>query len=146
MNGKLKSVSLDIECNGDGVLFSVALVGNGLDCVLMIGEPQQSDSVFEIDWCYDEINLLTKLQQYIINNDPDVIIGWNVIDFDFSLLQERAEALGLTLNFGRDNKPLYINKGHYTRLTLPGRCVIDGTIRFAIPVNKPRTDALFKLT
>lgn len=122
----LTSVSLDIECNGDGVLFSVALVGNGLDCVLMIGEPQQSDSTFEIDWCYDEINLLTKLQQYIINNDPDVIIGWNVIDFDFSLLQERAEALGLTLNFGRDNKPLYINKGHYTRLTLPGRCVIDG--------------------
>ncbi len=123
----LKSVSLDIECNGDGVLFSVALVGNGLDCVLMIGEQQlQSDSTFEIDWCYDEINLLTKLQQYIINNDPDVIIGWNVIDFDFSLLQERAEALGLTLNFGRDNQPLYINKGHYTRLTLPGRCVIDG--------------------
>ncbi|WP_288987209.1 DNA polymerase II [uncultured Pseudoalteromonas sp.] len=122
----LKSVSLDIECNGDGVLFSVALVGNGLDCVLMIGEPQQSDSTFEIDWCYDEINLLTKLQHYIINNDPDVIVGWNVIDFDFSLLQERAEVLGLTLNFGRDNQSLYINKGHYTRLTLPGRCVIDG--------------------
>lgn len=123
----LKSVSLDIECNADGVLFSVALVGNGLDCVLMIGEPQQqSDSTFEIDWCYDEINLLTKLQQYIINNDPDVIVGWNVIDFDFSLLQERAEALGLTLSIGRDNQPLYINKGHYTRLTLPGRCVIDG--------------------
>lgn len=122
----LTSISLDIECNGDGVLFSVALVGNGLDCVLMIGEPQQSSSTFEIDWCYDEINLLAKLQQYIINNDPDVIVGWNVIDFDFSLLQERAEALGLTLNFGRDNQPLYINKGHYTRLTLPGRCVIDG--------------------
>ena len=123
----LKSVSLDIECNADGVLFSVALVGNGLDCVLMIGEPQQQgDPTFEIDWCYDEINLLTKLQQYIINNDPDVIVGWNVIDFDFSLLQERAEALGLTLSIGRDNQPLYINKGHYTRLTLPGRCVIDG--------------------
>lgn len=122
----LKSLSLDIECNGEGVLFSVGLVGNGLDTVLMIGEPQQHNQPFNIDWCFDEINLLQKLQQYINNNDPDIIVGWNVIEFDFTVLNSRAEALGVTLNFGRDQQPLNIKTGHYTRLTLPGRSVIDG--------------------
>jgi DNA polymerase-2 len=134
-NGKLKenpeytpqlnSLSLDIECNGEGVLFSVGLVGNGLDCVLMIGETQ-SHFEFTIDWCFDEIDLLQKLQFYINNNDPDVIVGWNVIEFDFSVLNSRAETLGIALNFGRDQQPLNIKTGHYTRLTLPGRSVIDG--------------------
>ena len=123
---KLKSLSLDIECNGEGVLFSVGLVGNSLDTVLMIGEPLEHNQSFNIDWCFDEISLLQKLQQYINNNDPDVIVGWNVIEFDFSVLNSRAEALGLTLDFGRDQQPLNIKTGHYTRLTLPGRCVIDG--------------------
>ncbi len=123
---KLKSLSLDIECNAEGVLFSVGLVGNGLDTVLMIGELQEHNQSFNIDWCFDEISLLQKLQQYINNNDPDVIVGWNVIEFDFSVLNSRAEALGLTLDFGRDQQTLNIKTGHYTRLTLPGRSVIDG--------------------
>lgn len=123
---QLTSLSLDIECNEEGVLFSVGLVGNGLDCVLMIGEPQMHVESFVIDWCFDEINLLQKLQQYINNNDPDIIVGWNVIEFDFTVLNSRAEALGLTLNFGREQQPLNIKTGYYTRLTLPGRSVIDG--------------------
>ncbi len=122
----LTSLSLDIECNGEGVLFSVGLVGNGLDTVLMIGESQQHNQPFNIDWCFDEINLLQKLQQYINNNDPDIIVGWNVIEFDFSVLNTRAEALGITLNFGREQQSLNITTGHYTRLSLPGRSVIDG--------------------
>ncbi|WP_338411857.1 DNA polymerase II [Pseudoalteromonas nigrifaciens] len=123
---QLASLSLDIECNAEGVLFSVGLVGNGLDCVLMIGEPQPHSNTFNIDWCVDEINLLQKLQRYITSNDPDVIVGWNVIEFDFSVLNARAEALGLVLNLGREQQPLTIRTGHYTRLTLPGRSVIDG--------------------
>jgi len=122
----LKSLSLDIECNAEGVLFSVGLVGNGLDIVLMVGEPQHHTLAFAIDWCFDEIDLLQKLQQYVNNNDPDIIVGWNVIEFDFTVLNSRAEALGLTLNFGREQQPLNIKTGHYTRLTLPGRSVIDG--------------------
>ncbi|WP_372762997.1 3'-5' exonuclease, partial [Pseudoalteromonas sp.] len=123
---QLSAVSLDIECNGDGVLFSVGLVGNGLDCVLMIGEPHTQHTDINIDWCVDEIALLQKLQGYINSNDPDVIVGWNVIEFDFTVLNSRAEALGLTLNFGREQQALSINVGHFTRLSLPGRSVIDG--------------------
>jgi DNA polymerase-2 len=123
---RLAAVSLDIECSGQGVLFSVGLVGNGLDVVLMIGEPQSHQHTFHIEWCYDEINLLEKLQVYLCENDADVIVGWNVIEFDFNVLNSRAEALGVTLNIGRDTQPLTIKTGHFTRLTIPGRCVIDG--------------------
>ena len=123
---KLKSLSLDIECDGEGVLFSIGLVGNDLDCVLMIGEPCNHSEQINIDWCLDELELLTKLHTYLNSNDPDVIIGWNVIEFDFTVLNTRAEALGIPLKLGRDNQSININTGHYTRLTLPGRCVIDG--------------------
>ncbi|MEH6395806.1 DNA polymerase II [Pseudoalteromonas sp.] len=122
-----KSVSLDIECDGEGVLFSIGLVGNGLDHVLMIGEPQANKgSFFSITWCVDEIDLLIQLQYLIQNNDPDVIIGWNVIEFDFTVLYNRAEALGIVLRLGRQNGKMQLRKGHFTRLTIPGRVVIDG--------------------
>lgn len=120
----LKSLSLDIECSGDGVLFSVALVGAGLDCILMIGEPEPSE--LEIYWCEDEIDLLNKLQVKIMQSDPDIIIGWNVIEFDFTVLHGRAEALGIDINIGRAGEPLKVKEGHFTRLSIPGRTVIDG--------------------
>ena len=121
---QFKTLSLDIECSGEGVLFSVGLVGEGIDCVLMIGEPEQSEQ--SIYWCLDEIDLLTQLQQLVQQVDPDIIIGWNVIEFDFSVLNRRAEALGVKLLLGRGHGQLQIREGHFTRLTLPGRCVVDG--------------------
>ncbi|WP_372763134.1 DNA polymerase II, partial [Pseudoalteromonas sp.] len=88
--------------------------------------PHTQHTDINIDWCVDEIALLQKLQHYINSNDPDVIVGWNVIEFDFTVLNSRAEALGLTLNFGREQQALSINVGHFTRLSLPGRSVLDG--------------------
>ncbi|BDF93943.1 DNA polymerase II [Pseudoalteromonas sp. KAN5] len=125
---QLKTVSLDIECSGEGVLYSVGLVGQGIDCVIMIGEPvlESVHNKQTIYWCHDEIDLLTKLQQLLHDVDPDIIIGWNVIEFDFSVLNRRAEALGVKLLLGRGHGQLQIREGHFTRLTLPGRCVIDG--------------------
>lgn len=121
---RFKTLSMDIECSGEGVLFSVGLVGEGIDCVIMVGEPQQSEQT--IHWCHDEIDLLTQLQQLVQQADPDIIIGWNVIEFDFNVLNRRADALGVKLLLGRGNGQLQIREGHFTRLTLPGRCVIDG--------------------
>ncbi|NMM40298.1 DNA polymerase II [Pseudoalteromonas arctica] len=121
---RFKTLSLDVECSGEGVLFSVGLVGEGIDCVIMVGEPQHSEQT--IYWCHDEIDLLNQLQTLLQRVDPDIIIGWNVIEFDFNVLNRRADALGVKLLLGRGNGPLQIREGHFTRLTLPGRCVIDG--------------------
>ncbi|MEI8642304.1 3'-5' exonuclease [Pseudoalteromonas sp. Hal099] len=92
----LSKLSLDIECNESGVLFSIGLVGCGLDCVIMIGEPEHLDPVigYTIIWCADEVALLQQLVTLIKQCDPDIIIGWNVIEFDFAVIYERSVALG----------------------------------------------------
>ena len=124
----LSKLSLDIECNESGVLFSIGLVGCGLDCVIMIGEPEYHEPVigYTIIWCADEVALLQQLVTLIKLCDPDIIIGWNVIEFDFAVIYERSVALGVKLLLGRGNLPLYVRKGHFTRVSIPGRCVIDG--------------------
>jgi len=125
---ELSKLSLDIECNESGVLFSIGLVGCGLDCVIMIGEPEHHEPVigYTIIWCADEVALLQQLVTLIKQCDPDIIIGWNVIEFDFAVIYERSVALGVKLLLGRGNLPLYVRKGHFTRVSIPGRCVIDG--------------------
>ncbi|MDK1287295.1 DNA polymerase II [Pseudoalteromonas umbrosa] len=120
----LTMLSLDIECSGDGVLFSVGLVSGDRKTVIMIGEPQLSD--INIVWVEDEIALLHTLCNLIVQLDPDVLIGWNVIDFDCVVLHERAQALGVSLNIGRDGEAMQVSSGNFTRVLIPGRVVIDG--------------------
>ncbi|ALO41569.1 DNA polymerase [Pseudoalteromonas phenolica] len=120
----LSMLSLDIECDGQGVLFSVGLVSEHYKGVIMIGAPQQTEQ--SIIWVEDEIELLQVLMQQVKAIDPDVIVGWNVIEFDFVVLAERAEALGIDLCLGRDNAAIDIYKGNYVRVLISGRVVIDG--------------------
>ena len=121
------SLSLDIECNGEGVLFSIGLVGAHIDTVLMVGQPQDTSELeFNLHWCVDEIDLLNQLCIHIETVDPDVIIGWNVIEFDFSVLHARAEALGVELPLGRNKEKMQLRQGNFTRITIPGRVVVDG--------------------
>lgn len=120
----LSMLSLDIECDGQGVLFSVGLVSEHYKSVIMIGTPQQTEQ--SIIWVEDEIELLQVLMQQVKAIDPDVIIGWNVIEFDFVVLAERAEALGIDLCLGRDNASIDVYKGNYVRVLISGRVVIDG--------------------
>ncbi|WP_348708700.1 DNA polymerase II [uncultured Pseudoalteromonas sp.] len=122
-----KLVSIDIECNGDGVLFSISLVGDGIDKVLMIGRPESTAELdYQINWCEDEIDLLSQFETEIQRIDPDVLIGWNVIEFDFSVLHARAEALGISLKLGRNKEKMRLREGNFTRITIPGRVVVDG--------------------
>ena len=120
----LSMLSFDIECDGQGVLFSVGLVSEHYKSVIIIGAPQQTEQ--SIIWVEDEIELLQVLMQQVKAIDPDVIIGWNVIEFDFVVLAERAEALGIELCLGRDNASIDIYKGNYVRVLISGRVVIDG--------------------
>ncbi|MBF4218235.1 3'-5' exonuclease, partial [Vibrio anguillarum] len=71
-------VSLDIECSEKGALYSI-----GLDCerdsrVILIGQPEPAET--PIQWVSDEKALLLTLNQWFQQFDPDVIVGWNIID------------------------------------------------------------------
>lgn len=123
-----KVVSLDIECSEKGQLYSIGLQGGGIETVLMIGEPQ-SDSPW-IQWVKDEKALLKALEEVVAEYDPDIIIGWNVINFDFRLLIRRAQLHHLRLRLGRGWQTAHwrdrrgeVDQGY---ITIPGRMVIDG--------------------
>ena len=124
----LSVVSLDIECSENGELYSVGLHSDALEKVIMIGIPEDSGSW--IRWVNDEQALLTAFVEELLNVDPDIIIGWNVINFDFRLLLQRAEFHHLTLNIGRDQRPARWRdrKGELDQgfIDIPGRTVIDG--------------------
>ncbi|MDR9828023.1 DNA polymerase II [Vibrio sp. FNV 38] len=120
-------VSLDIECSEKGLLYSV-----GLDCsrdsrVIMIGTPQEVDET-PIQWVADEKALLLALNHWFAEFDPDVIIGWNVIDFDFRLLDRRAQWNKVTLSLGRGGRNAFFRSGNNQQgfISIPGRVVIDG--------------------
>ncbi|CAM3585930.1 DNA polymerase II [Vibrio aerogenes CECT 7868] len=128
----LRSVSLDIECSEKGELYSV-----GLDCdndarVIMIGSPGEISQVpcdFHIEWVSDEAELLQALNHWFNIYDPDIIIGWNVVDFDLRLLNQRAEKHHLKLRLGRDQQTMSFRTSGQSQKSfvyIPGRVVLDG--------------------
>ncbi|MBE4617420.1 DNA polymerase II [Vibrio navarrensis] len=123
----LSVVSLDIECSEKGILYSIGLDSPMDSRVIMIGQAQ--DSHTPIEWVDDEKQLLERLIHWFEQFDPDVIIGWNVIDFDFRLLHKRAEWHKLKLTLGRGNQRSFFRSSTQSQqsfITIPGRVVLDG--------------------
>ncbi len=78
----------------------------------------------------DERSLLQGLALRLGEIDPDVLSGWNVIDFDLRVLQARFDAHRLPFHLGRAEIPgrLQIDRSAWgaSRAILPGRVVLDG--------------------
>ncbi|QUM75708.1 DNA polymerase II [Moritella sp. 24] len=142
---KIKQISLDIECSEHGELYSIGLYslspaycpdGQPFKRVYMIGEAPEADTEQDvkhaplIHWVADEKSLLLALQAFVISYDPDIFIGWNVINFDFRLLAVRATFHNIKLALGRGGQNLHWRDGRTPQqpgfLTLHGRVVVDG--------------------
>jgi DNA polymerase-2 len=125
---KFSVLSIDIECSEQGELFSIGLASSDFKCVLMIGEQQLAPDW--IQWLENEHSLLEQFVVQIGNYDPDIIIGWNVVNFDFRLLIKRAALHKVALCLGRDEQVISwrdarneVNQGF---VSMPGRVVVDG--------------------
>lgn len=125
---KFTLLSIDIECSEQGELFSIGLASDAEKCVLMIGESEPGEDW--IVWVDNEKTLLQQLVIQVKHFDPDIIIGWNVVNFDFRLLIKRAALHGVELALGRDNQAMTwrdarneVNQGF---VSLSGRVVVDG--------------------
>lgn len=129
---KLTMLSLDIECSMSGELYSIGLYANNkteFKSVLMIGKPQESVHSYII-WVENEQQLLIELLNQVNLIDPDIFIGWNVINFDFRLLQKRYDHYQLKFAIGRDeSSPRWRTNNNNTDqqfIEIAGRVVLDG--------------------
>ncbi|WP_068547662.1 DNA polymerase II [Thalassotalea crassostreae] len=125
---KLTMLSIDIECSFDGELYSIGAYSDDVSKVFMIGEPEAHCKDY-IQWVEDEYDLLLNFISWLNKNDPDIIIGWNVINFDFKLLQKRCDLNNIKFAIGRDGSAPYWRKNNRSEqnfIHIAGRVVLDG--------------------
>jgi DNA polymerase II len=123
-------LSFDIETDPKAErLLAISLYGTQLDEVLIVdgsGRPMPERATR----CVDERAALSTFCERIREFDPDVLTGWNTIDFDFTVLQRIATRLRHPLILGRDAGEIRIRRaeGYFGsgQATIPGRLVLDG--------------------
>ncbi|SUH25228.1 DNA polymerase II [Salmonella enterica subsp. enterica] len=77
-----------------GELYCIGLEGCGQRTVYMLGPANGDDRQldFELVYVASRPQLLEKLNAWFAEHDPDVIIGWNVVQFDLRMLQNMPNA------------------------------------------------------
>ena len=129
---RLRLVSLDIETNARGDLYSIALEGCGQRQVYMLGPANGSDATvdFRLDYCQSRAELLECLNAWLAAHDPDAIIGWNLVQFDLRVLHEHAQRLQIPLRLGRGGAQMewreHGQRRNHFFAAAAGRLLIDG--------------------
>ena len=132
---ELLCASVDIETDMKGSqVYSIAVHGfkhgkPDVKTIFMVGKPQPSEGL-DIQWFDSEKNLLHNFLAWFQELDPDVLIGWNVVNFDLRFLQKRCDQLKMRFGLGRLSETVEWRsardeQNHYFAL-VPGRVVLDG--------------------
>lgn len=123
---KLKVISLDTESDKNGNLYCIGLYGENYKKNFMITKHDLENTVA----CKNLEDCLEKFKQEILKIDPDIIIGWNVIDFDLAFLKELFAKYKIPFDIGRTNdQPRLRIESNFFRassVSIPGRQVLDG--------------------
>ena len=123
-------LSFDIETDGesDGLL-AISFYAPGLDEVLIVDSADRAMPE-RATRCADERAALDAFCARVKEFDPDVLIGWNVIDFDLTVLQRVASRLNHPLLLGREPGAMRLRKaeGYFGsgQASIPGRLALDG--------------------
>jgi DNA polymerase-2 len=91
----------------------------------MLGEPTDGTPPLT-ELHASEGQLISAFCRFVQQLDPDLILGWNVIEFDLAVLQRRAAVLGISLPLGRDGSGVELTSGKPARARIAGRVVLDG--------------------
>jgi DNA polymerase II len=123
-------LSFDIETDAKAQrLLAISLYAPGVDEVLIVDGSgrEMPDGALAVA---DERGALDAFCARIAQIDPDVLIDWNVIEFDLSVLQRIAARLRHPFELGREPGALRIRKaeGYFGsgNASIPGRLVLDG--------------------
>ena len=128
---ELSYLSLDIETDGTAnQVLSIAFCGPGVSRILMQGEAADWPSDLPIHWVSDEAQLLRLFLQQMEQLDPDLILGWNLVNFDLDYLERRCRAHHIPFSLGRGGELAAIlqpqQSGQARVASIPGRVALDG--------------------
>jgi DNA polymerase II len=126
----LRVLSFDIETNPEARrLLAIGLHGCGASEVLLL-TPQGRDCPEGARPFATQGELLTAFCARVRELDPDVLTGWNVVDFDLAVLDRIASAERVPLVLGRGPETLRLRPMGGARgarlASIPGRVVLDG--------------------
>ncbi len=142
---ELEVMTIDIETDAVNTLYSISATTSERAHVFLLRSPDwgpqvhgdRIDELAEHSIHSDETTLLEEFFAWVAAADPDVLIGWNVIDFDLRFLETRCQQLNLAFALGRgkDRATLLASTGPGGKRVarIPGRPVLDGidTLRTA---------------
>ncbi|MDX9959214.1 MAG: 3'-5' exonuclease, partial [Spirochaetia bacterium] len=119
----LRWLSMDIETTRNGEVSACGMM-MGNERVVFVVSPGPVKAAVSLA---NERDLLEAMRDRIVNLDPDVITGWNVVDFDLRVIAERSRALGVPFDAGRSDASLRIleSPGLRTLAILEGRRCVD---------------------
>ena len=123
----LRMLSIDIETDRRaGTLYAIALHAPPTERVLLVSER----SVAGAECLPTEKACLNRFLAWVEEIDPDVITGWNVVDFDLAVLLRLCHKHGLRCALGRSSADLDIRRegamGRDSRAVMDWRVVLDG--------------------
>ena len=127
---RLSVLSIDIETDPTGTtVLSIALEGAGASEVLLL-TPRGADAPGGATPFARERDLLLGFVRRVREIDPDVLTGWNLVDFDLVVLARAAARHGVTITLGRGPDPLALRPSAGPRggqeARVVGRVVLDG--------------------
>jgi DNA polymerase-2 len=134
---QLNAVSIDIETDYQAsTLYSIGIYSDDVSIVYMVGptavSSQQTDDGgnLELYQLSSEREVISALVLKVADLDPDVIMGWNIVNFDLRCLQDFCDRLKMPLRLGRNNEVISWRKARDSNdryyALLPGRAVLDG--------------------
>ena len=145
----LSALSFDIETDRKAEqLYSIAAYSTHSSKVFMLGDAQWREKLTAradvnapllIEVLPNERAVISAFLDHVAEVDPDVLIGWNVVNFDLHCLQRICDRLKMKLTIGRcvGGEPQAVlwrearergsaKKTERYYATIPGRCALDG--------------------
>ncbi|PIN93248.1 hypothetical protein COU54_03760 [Candidatus Pacearchaeota archaeon CG10_big_fil_rev_8_21_14_0_10_31_24] len=123
---ELKVISLDTESDRDGNLFCIGMYGKNYKKNFIISNKTLKNAIS----CKDEEECLEKFKAEFLKQDPDIVTGWNMIDFDLDYLKEKFKKHKILFDLGRTKNQvrLRIDRGFFksSSADIEGRQVLDG--------------------
>lgn len=150
----LRILSFDIECANRKGLFPDAKIDPVIqiaNLVTILGESRPiARNLFSLGDCSNiadadvyayknESEMLMDYRDFILAADPDIVIGYNILNFDVPYLVDRANALklsGFSLWGRLKGSPMIVRDSHFSSKNLGSRdskeVLVDGRVPFDI--------------